>query len=161
MPQATSPEDASAMDFGLTRPDHFRGFTVQVEYRLADVAAPEGSPSQLAMWTRMRGDRPITPASIAFVADMVPGAIARAAGLVGGGASLDNSLRFGRIPDDVEWVLLELKAHMAVGSHAHGSVNVWSRHGLLLAVGGQSANMMRMVAPDDVKKLVAPEGREN
>jgi acyl-CoA thioesterase len=74
------------------------------------------------MWSRMRGDRPITPASIAFVADMVPGAIARAAGLVGGGASLDNSLRFGRIPDDVEWMLLELKAHMAVGSHAHGSV---------------------------------------
>jgi acyl-CoA thioesterase II len=157
MPQATTPEEAPAMDFGAMRPDHFRGFTVQVEYRLADLDVGEGSSSQLAMWARLRGDRPATPASIAFVADMVPGAIARAAGLVGGGASLDNSLRFGRIPDDVEWVLLELKAHMAVGSHAHGSVNVWSPDGLLLAVGGQSANMTRMVKPEDARKLLASD----
>jgi acyl-CoA thioesterase len=61
--------------------------------------------------------------------------------MAGGGYSLDNSLRFGTLPDDVEWVLLELRGQMATGSHGHGSVSVWTEEGTLVAVGGQSANM--------------------
>ena len=101
----------------------------------------------MALWGRLRpgalGSRTsrMTRAAIALLADMVPPAIARAAGLVGGGVSLDNSLRFGTLPDDVEWVLLELRGHMASGSHGHGSVRIWTEDGRLVAVGGQSANM--------------------
>jgi acyl-CoA thioesterase len=155
MPEVSQPEDIEPMVFGPVRESGFRGFTAQVEYRLADVHGPKGSASQLALWARIKGDRPATPASIAFVADMVPGAIARAVGMVGGGTSLDNSLRFGRIPDDEEWILLELRAQMAVGSHAHGSVKVWSREGLLLAVGGQSTNMRQLVPEAEWEKLTA------
>lgn len=144
MPEASSPEDAGPMVFGFGRTDGFRGFTEQVEYRLADVLGPNEGAPPLALWARLSDDRPITPAGIAFMADMVPGAIARAAGLVGGGSSLDNSLRFGRIPHDEEWILLELRGQMAVGAHAHGSVKVWTRDGVLVAVGGQSANMRHM-----------------
>ena len=50
----------------------------------------------------------MTAAGVAFVADMVPGAIARAAGKLGGGFSLDNALRFAAIPP-TEWVLLHLR----------------------------------------------------
>jgi acyl-CoA thioesterase-2 len=154
MPIVQPPEATGEMAFGGGRPGGFQGFISQVEYRLAVVEDSEPSPPHLAFWSRIRGGRPATPASIAFVADMVPGAIARAAGFVGGGASLDNSLRFGHIPDGEEWILLELRAHMAVGSHAHGSVHVWSRHGQLLAVGGQSANMRHMISQEEFARFV-------
>jgi acyl-CoA thioesterase len=71
--------------------------------------------------------------------------------MVGGGTSLDNSLRFGRIPEGDTWVLLDLRAHMAAGAHAHGSVHVWSPDGQLLAVGGQSANMTHMVTAEQLE----------
>jgi acyl-CoA thioesterase len=153
MPKVSPPEDAEPMVFGLGRPEGFRGFTEQVEYRLAEVRGPRETAAPLALWVRLMGDRPFTPAGIAFVADMVPGAIARALGLVGGGASLDNSLRFGRVQDDQEWILLELRGHMAVGAHAHGSVSVWSRQGDLLAVGGQSANMIHAFTQSEVDQM--------
>jgi acyl-CoA thioesterase len=153
MPAATPPEETEAMVFGFGRADGFRGFTEQVEYRLASEVKPHDGTPPLLMWARLDAGRAVSPATISFMADMVPGAIARAAGLVGGGTSLDNSLRFGRIPDGQEWILLELRGQMAVGAHAHGSVKVWTRDGVLVAVGGQSANMMRMVHPDDVAQL--------
>jgi acyl-CoA thioesterase len=155
MPEISPPEGNEPMVFGFGRSDGFRGFTEQVEYRLANVLGPNKGAPPLALWARLDAGRSITPAGIAFMADMVPGAIARAAGLVGGGTSLDNSLRFGRIPDGEEWVLLELRGQMAVGAHAHGSVKVWTRSGALVAVGGQSANMMHMVVPDEFEKLTA------
>jgi acyl-CoA thioesterase len=147
MPPVTLPEENEPMVFGFGRSDGFRGFTEQVEYRQATMGDTDQGAPPLAMWSRLKGGRSVTPAAIAFMADMVPGAIARAAGLIGGGASLDNSLRFGRIPEDEEWILLELRGQMAIGAHAHGSVKVWTRDGSLLAVGGQSANMMNMVDP--------------
>jgi acyl-CoA thioesterase-2 len=154
MPEVTAPEETRPMEFGPFHSTGFRGFMAQVEYRQATLGGPEPT-AQLALWARLHRDRPMTAASIAFVADMVPGAIARAAGLIGGGTSLDNSLRFGHVEDGTEWVLLELHAELAVGAHAHGSVRVWSRDGRLLAVGGQSANMSHMVTPDEFEKLVA------
>jgi acyl-CoA thioesterase len=153
MPDVSPPEDTAPMFVGPGRADGFRGFTAQVEYRLAQFHGPEATAPHLALWAKVHGDRPVTPASVAFVADMVPGAIARAVGLVGGGASLDNSLRFGRIPEGEHWILLDLRAHMAVGAHAHGSVKVWSQDGVLLAVGGQSANMTHMVSQQELEKL--------
>jgi acyl-CoA thioesterase len=155
MPQVSQPEDTVPMVLGPPRPDGFRGFTAQVEYRLAEYQGPEDAAPNLALWARVNGERPVTPASIAFVADMVPGAIARAAGMIGGGASLDNSLRFGRIPEGEHWILLDLRAHMAVGAHAHGSVKVWSQGGVLLAVGGQSANMSNMISLEEFQKLTS------
>jgi len=153
MPTMTGPEDSAPLSFGMTDATAFRGFVGQVEYREAKPEGTEDNPPPLALWSRLSGGRSFTPATIAFVADMVPGAIARTAGKVGGGTSLDNSLRFGALPDDVEWVLLELRAHMASGSHAHGSVHVWSEEGALLAVGGQSANMTRMVSAEELAEF--------
>jgi acyl-CoA thioesterase II len=155
MPRVAPPEAAEPMVLGPRRPDGFRGFTEQVEYRLAEVLEPAEAAPHLALWVRMRGDRPFTPAGIAFVADMVPGAIARAKGLIGGGASLDNSLRFGRVTAEEEWVLLELRGHMAVGAHAHGSVWVWTRDGALVAVGGQSANMNHAFTQEEIDSMMA------
>jgi acyl-CoA thioesterase len=151
MPTMTQPDDSTPLFFGVV--DTFRGFVAQVEYREAQVVGDHENPPPLALWSRLSDGRRFTPATIAFVADMVPGAMARTIGKVGGGTSLDNSLRFSVVPVDVEWVLLEMRAHMASGSHAHGSVHVWSEDGALLAVGGQSANMTRMLSAEELEQI--------
>ena len=144
MPDVLPPERCESMDFGLGGEGPIRGFTEQVEYRFVP---SEGVGAPLMMWSRLRNGKPATNAAVAFMADMVPAGIARSARMVGGGISLDNSLRFGRNEADDDWTLLELRGVLAVGAHAHGTVNAWSRDGRLLAAGSQSANMVGMVDP--------------
>ncbi len=154
MPAMTPPEDSAPMVLGA--PGGFRGFLSRVEYREALPLGPSESNPPLALWARLTSSAAFTPAGLSFVADMVPGAIARSVGKVGGGTSLDNSLRFGSIADGTEWVLLDLRAQMAAGAHAHGSVRVWSPEGHLLAVGGQSANMTHMVTLEELERMGRP-----
>jgi acyl-CoA thioesterase len=94
----------------------------------------------MAMWARMTSGRPLTRAAIAFVADMVPVAVARGAGVAGAGFSHDNALRFGDVPP-TEWVLLELRGDMANRGYGHGSLVAWASDGTLVATGSQTANM--------------------
>lgn len=141
MPEVSPPETAVPMTMGPPGPEapsHFRG---NVEYRVAEVLWPEEGGPDMALWARMTRERPATAATIAFLADMVPPAVARAAGVMGGGPSLDNSLRFAPVPAGLTWVLLDLRGQMVHGGHGHGSVAVWSPDGRLLATGGQSSNM--------------------
>ena len=98
---------------------------------------PQG---HLTLWARVPG-RTATPAVMAYLADMVPLSIARAANRAGGGASIDNTMRFsGAVAD--EWVLLELDPHLASGGYGHGGVLVWSPEGELLASGSQTASLL-------------------
>jgi len=82
----------------------------------------------------------LSPAAIAFLADLVPLAVSAAAGVAGAGTSLDNTLRVGELVDG-EWVLLEVDADVAVGGYGHGHVRIWSPDGHMVAVGSQSARM--------------------
>jgi acyl-CoA thioesterase len=145
MPVVSSPDEAEVMIPGppgdVESPDE-PTFRRSCEYRTAEISSSEREPSgTIAMWSRFKDSRPMTPAGIAFCADMVPVAIARAAGTMGAGMSLDNSLRFGEITE-TEWVLLELQGNMATGGYGHGTVRVWSEDGHLLAIGSQSATMI-------------------
>ena len=116
-------------------------FRRSCEYRTAEIRETGREGDAIAMWSRFKDGRAMTPAGIAFCADMVPVAIARAAGKMGAGMSLDNSLRFGAMTS-TEWVLLELQGNMASGGYGHGTVRVWSQDGTLLAIGSQSATMI-------------------
>jgi acyl-CoA thioesterase len=148
MPDVAAPDASAPFGFGPTRTasdGDAGGFRSQVDYRIATpIAADDETAPPLAMWARLGHGRPITPAALSFVADMVPVGIARSAGAaMGGGTSLDNSMRFGRIPPITdEWILLELRGHLAVGSHGHGTVKAWTADGAVLAVGGQYAHML-------------------
>ena len=158
MPAVTGPERGVPMTPGPrveAPPADLPGFHSRVEFRVAEpLGAPEAAPP-MALWARLLpscappGWNGLTRAGIAFLADMVPPAIARAAGIAGGGISLDISHRFGTLPAGVEWVLLELRGHMSSGSHGHGFVRVWTPDGALVAVGGQSANMRYNFGPLD------------
>ena len=58
----------------------------------------------------------------------------QALGIAGGGSSLDNTMRFGRLVP-TEWVLLDMHIQLAQRGFGHGSVNLFAEDGTLLAVG--------------------------
>ena len=97
-------------------------------------------PGTDAIWARMR-DHTQTRASVAFLADMVPSSIVRAAGKNGGGTSLDNSMRFGRLTS-TNWILLDMDPWFATGGYLHGAARVWAQDGTLMGVASQTASAM-------------------
>ena len=144
MPVVTPPEKSAPRTHGPPRGEAPTepGWERACEYLVPEILESDRpAAGTMAMWTRFRHGRPMSPAQIAFAADMVPVAIARGANKMGAGTSLDNSMRFAGGSDD-EWVLLELQGNMASGGYGHGLVRVWSRSAKLLAVGSQTASMV-------------------
>jgi acyl-CoA thioesterase len=140
MPRVSAPEDSAPLHRGPAIAELAeRGFNRNLEFREATLEDPQSHA--MALWARLTPPvRKMTAAGVAFVADMIPGAIARAAGKLGGGFSLDNALRFADVPP-VEWVLLHLRGDVASHGYGHGSFTAWSREGVLLATGSQTASM--------------------
>jgi acyl-CoA thioesterase len=165
MPRVTSPEHSAPIHHGGALSDlAARGFNRNLEFREATFDMPQ--PRAMALWARLTGPgRAMTAAGVAFVADMVPGAIARSAGKLGGGFSLDNALRFAEIPA-TEWVLLHLRGDVASHGYGHGSFTAWSREGALLATGSQTASMTHVFDGeddpqiDDWRRSIARAGAE-
>jgi len=149
MPHAAPPDDSPPLQHGLRAPEvRELGFTCNLEFREAILS--ESDTRAMALWARLTPpQQEITPAGLAYLADMVPGAIARAAGKVGGGFSLDNALRFAAM-QPTEWVLLHLRGDVATHGYGHGSFTAWSSEGALLATGSQTASMAHVFdGPDD------------
>jgi acyl-CoA thioesterase len=139
MPRVTSPDESSPLHQGAVAELRERGFNRNLEFREAILEDP--TDRAMALWARLTPPRrEMTPAGVAFVADMIPGAIARAAGKLGGGFSLDNALRFAEVAP-TEWVLLDLRGDIATHGYGHGSFTAWSSDGVLLATGSQTASM--------------------
>jgi len=137
-PEVADPESSPPFTWRLPVPVPAEpaGFLLACEVR-DTVGAP---PGRFCVWARLR-DRPMTRAGIAFVADMVPMAVARGLGRAGGGTSLDNSIRYGA-ELDCEWVLVDLEPHLADGGYGHGLARIWSPDGTLLAVASQTAALL-------------------
>ena len=132
MPAMPPPDECTAWGFmrhthGADRPPSWM--------QLAEMRhVPEGS----GIWARMRSGLH-THATIAFLADMIPSSVARAAGKMGGGTSLDNSLRFGRLVD-TDWILLDMDPWFATSGYLHGAARVWAEDGTLLGVASQTSS---------------------
>lgn len=153
MPSVTTPGES---------PDRMRAMPVDlsedswakhIEMRDAELLAP--GPT-VALWARRRDAGPITPAVLAFIADFVPLGVARAAGKLGAGASLDNSMRFKGGVADTEWVLIELLGELANGGFGHGSLRAWTEDGELIATGSQSASMKYLFDEGEMPNLPRP-----
>jgi acyl-CoA thioesterase len=148
MPPVTAPDDTPVRDhlpFRRASVDfepHEHSYHTRIEMRAVD------AERDVLMWSRVLDEPVLTPAAVGFLADMVPVAVTRAAGKLGAGFSLDNSIRFGPSPDS-EWVLLELVGDHAHGGFGHGSFRAWTPGGTLVATGGQTANMRFVVESED------------
>jgi acyl-CoA thioesterase len=117
------------------------GFGVAVEMRGPEIHDhPDPGPGRVCVWARRRDGDPVTPALAAYLADMVPMGIAHALGVMAGGTSLDNTIRIGSFVES-EWILIDLRPHLAVGGYGHGVAHVWNEDGHLLATASQTASM--------------------
>jgi acyl-CoA thioesterase II len=159
MPKVSAPDDAEAAGnpfsvmakaAGVERPEPpagsfptNTGFASVVEMRAAEVLDhPDPGPGRICMWLRRKDGEAVTPALAAFMADMVPMSVALACGAMAGGTSLDNSIRIGTF-EETEWILLDLRPHLAAGDYGHGSAHIWSEGGRLMATASQTASMIR------------------
>jgi acyl-CoA thioesterase-2 len=135
MPNVPAP--AECEDWTSTRRWHSDDGEVTSWLQIAEMRhAADGG----AIWARMRSGLQ-TRATAAFLADMVPSAVVRAAGKMGGGTSLDNSMRFGRMTP-TEWILLDMDPWFGTGGYLHGGARVWAEDGTLLGVASQTASAM-------------------
>ncbi|MBV9285899.1 MAG: thioesterase family protein [Acidimicrobiia bacterium] len=148
MPKVTPPDESPPLMIGPGTPAlRDKGFNRNLEYREAEPLEGRDGHAVL-LWARRTDGSPLTRAGIAYLADMVPMAIARAAGKFGAGFSLDNALRFATVPPE-EWVLLDLRGELASLGYGHGSLTAWTTDGTLVATGSQSAMMKAMFDLDD------------
>lgn len=92
------------------------------------------------MWMRLV-DRPLSRAAVAFLADIIPSGVVRAAGRIGAGTSLDNTVRFGPDPEG-NWLLVEVQPHLISGGYVHGGAGLWTEAGAFLGVASQTAGLM-------------------
>ncbi len=146
-PAVVPPEDCEDLPFFGPRSmqDPEAAAKRKLEYRQAPYLG-ERPPGGLALWARLRGVDEVTRAGVAFLADMIPPAVAAAAGRVGGGFSLDNALRFADVPP-TEWLLLDLRGELATHGYGHGSLTAWTQDGTLVATGSQTASMVHLFDP--------------
>jgi acyl-CoA thioesterase len=122
------------------------GFGLAIEMREAVVEDhPDPGPGRMCMWVRRHDRAPITAAVAAYIADMVPLGVAHALEAFVGGTSIDNTIRIGAFPSveegATEWLLLDLRPHLAAGGYGHGEVHVWTEDGRLVATASQTASM--------------------
>jgi acyl-CoA thioesterase-2 len=157
-PTVQRPDDAEPWSFlgkarragimtSIPNIDRNQGFASVLEFRQPDIRQhPDPGPGRICLWVRRRDGAPVTPALVAYIADMVPMSITIASGVMAAGVSLDNTIRIGAF-DETEWVLVDLRPHLAVGDYGHGAAHVWSETGHLLATASQSASMKRIDLP--------------
>ena len=165
-PEVTAPGDsrdsdpfqAMARHLGLQSPrfESTKGFSRVIEFREPEIQRhPDPGPGRLCLWVRRTDGTPLTPALVAYIADMVPLSISAACGVVAFGISLDNSIRIGAF-EKTEWVLVDLRPHLAAGDYGHGAAHLWSEGGRLLATASQSASM-RAVDLDAIRRAVGDQ----
>lgn len=137
MPEVSTPEESLAFTLGFPEPPP--EMKRSGPFSVADFRLAKGSLESQAVWARLRGDA-LTHAALAYLADFVPNAVLRAAGKLGGGTSLDNSIRFGpAIAEEADWLLIDSDPYFADNGFVHGAARLWTADGVLVGVASQSA----------------------
>lgn len=137
MPQVAPPEECGPLTFGgLEVPEEMK---VRGPFGLGDFRSAPAAHDSRYVWARMKGvpvDRPY----LAYIADFIPSAVLRAVGRLGGGTSLDNSMRFGPTAAvETDWILLDSDPYFGDNGFVHGAARLWTPDGTLVAVASQSA----------------------
>ena len=135
MPDVPAPDDCPPFDFSIGAPDADSFFRT-LERRAPTVDGRRAG--RVEMWVRVPGWGVGTPASQAFIADVVPIAVMGGLGRRTGATSLDNTLRVVHGEPHDGWVLLEIEAQGYRRGIGHGQVKLWRPDGVLLGIASQS-----------------------
>src|SRR4051812_1672221 len=108
-------------------------------------------PSVIASETHL-----VDAVTLAILGDFVPMGVGQALGVLGGGNSLDNTIRVGRLVP-TQWVLLDIQVHAVERGFGHGLVHMFAEDGTLLATASQSC-IVRMWKGD---RAAAPRPRRD
>jgi acyl-CoA thioesterase II len=149
-PDVPGPDDCSVR---LPRVPDIPSIQDRIDTRLADARGwdeVDGHPTpsgRSVLWARMPDLLELSSAAaLAILGDYVPFGIGQALGRIGGGNSLDNTLRVYRLVP-TEWVLLDIRIHAVANGFGHGIVHLWAEDGALLATASQST-IVRMMSPE-------------
>jgi acyl-CoA thioesterase len=140
MPDVPRPDEC---DRRLSRFPERESIMDRIDVRLANARGwdeIDGNPSpdgRSALWARLPDVLDMSAATLGILGDYVPFGIGQALGRLGGGNSLDNTLRMGTLVP-TEWVLLDIRVHAVVNGFGHGVVHLWAEDGTLLAMASQS-----------------------
>ena len=132
------PDVPAPLDCPL-RPDEHDGIvTIHSAIEDRTVPSPDASATGVSRtWMRAPGHRAMTTSLLAFFADFLPRASAKATGEEFSRNSLDNVLRIHRVVP-TEWVLIETSISMVARGTFHGSSRLFAEDGTLLATANQS-----------------------
>ncbi len=111
----------------------------------------DGTPStdgRSALWARIPDLSEMSAGALAILGDHVPFGISQALGMIGGGNSLDNTLRIVELVP-TEWVLLDIRIDAVANGFGTGTVFLWSSEGTLLATASQSTIVRHWTPPED------------
>jgi acyl-CoA thioesterase II len=140
-PPAPAPEDCR-------RAQHWRGprkdVDGQFDFRIVSGRYPDDGPidspspdGRLVLWVKPNGGLPIDSPMLAVIGDYVSDGISGALGARAGGNSLDNTIRF-VANEPTEWVLCDIRIQAIGSGVVHGTMNIFSQSGLLMAIAAQS-----------------------
>ena len=105
-----------------------------------ELVEPDVTPgdSQVLLWSRIpEVIEGVDAATLSILGDFVPMGVGQSLGIRGGGNSLDNTLRIGKLVP-TEWVLLDIRIHMVERGFGHGLVHMFAEDGTLMATASQS-----------------------
>jgi acyl-CoA thioesterase len=145
------PEDCPPRTLFRHQPEN--SINTRLELRIAkgrsweDLDGSHGDGQTLA-WARLPDMlEEVDAPALAILGDYVPMGVGQALGVLGGGNSLDNTLRTGQLVP-TEWVLLDIRVDAVRHGFGQGTVHMWAEDGTLLAVASQSC-IVRFWKPED------------
>lgn len=138
MPAVPPPEDCPTRK--LVREERRGGLRPRIDERTATLG-PEGfmtaEEGRSALWATLPGGVPASASALAVVGDDVSAGVAAAVVDDVRARSIDNSIRIVD-PRPTPWVLADIRIHAVAEGLGHGTVNLWSQDGHLLAISGQT-----------------------
>jgi acyl-CoA thioesterase II len=113
----------------------------------ADAATrPAMRTGRTALWARCADLGP-SSALLGLLGDVVLLGVSEALGRRVGGTSLDNTVRFARLPPATGWVLLDVAVSSVAAGFVHGRVHLWSEDGTFLGTASQTGTLHRGAPP--------------
>lgn len=136
MPVVAKPDDCDRIAH-----DHVEGDDLSMHWDMRAVTDPDNAAIGIARkWMRSIGGVPVSSGLLAIVGDYVLGAVSPAMGRETRSNSLDNTLRVHTLCDS-EWLLCDIHISGVAQGFCHGTMNIFSEDGTLLAVASQSGTV--------------------